>query len=223
MNKSETVQVIGRAPPVTMTFLELVDFFLKLPGQRRFIMLAGPQGSGKSYLAKALWRLKDGDFHLFKRLSTDKISKRSPWLGEEEVLSLYEEELKAALQAGRNIIDDNLNACAKVRAKALGLARKYGYDHIYLVYIELTLEQCLEHNAMRKRQTPEWIVRAVWDKFYKSGLPTAQEGAVIKITPTALDQSYEVSFSAHEPGFAEEKSEKQSSWLSWFRWLLFWK
>ena len=68
------------------TLPELLQYFQAQPKSRRLIVMAGPQGSGKSYLAKRLKRLRSDDcgYRLFKRLSADKLKKRSPWLTDAE-------------------------------------------------------------------------------------------------------------------------------------------
>lgn len=187
------------------SFAELVSYFDVPPGSRRFILLAGPQGSGKSYFAKRLRRKKSNDFRVFKRLSTDKLLKRSPWLTESEVVVLYGQKLEDSLRRGSNIVDDNLNVKASVRNKTLSLARKYGYVDISIVYFDLSLSECLARNDKRRRQSVEWIVGRVWEMFYQGGIPSCKEARVMRVEKLSDTQTYRLTVSPYiEP--AQTKS-----------------
>ena len=183
------------------TLPELLQYFQAQPKSRRLIVMAGPQGSGKSYLAKRLKRLRSDDcgYRLFKRLSADKLKKRSPWLTDAEAEREYMTALKRSLENAHNIVDDNLNASDWVRKKVIDLARSHGYEHISIVYIDLPLARCLSRNAARSRPTADWIVRKVWEKFYRDGLPQACEAEVIRIKPLDDRVSYELSVTEYKP------------------------
>lgn len=200
------------------SFAELVSYFDAPPGSRRFVLLAGPQGSGKSYFAKRLRRKKGNDFSVFKRLSADKLLKRAPWLTESQVNALYGQKLEEALQRGLNIVDDNLNVKASVRAKTLTLARRYGYTDIAIVYFDLSLSECLARNDKRRRRAVDWIVSRVWEMFYQGGTPSCDEASVLRVERLPDTQTYRLTVS---PYIAPVESQSRWVWSRIWRGMRF--
>ena len=152
----------------------------ELPAQPRLLIMVGPQGAGKSTIAKAV--KKRG----YKRLSYDRLAKRNPFVNDNWLERRYNEWLAKSLCAGSNIVDDNLNTDKARRKRTIDKALAAGYTDIRLVYLDTSLELCLAQNAMRERRTPEWIVERAWRDFQQNGLPSVGEAAVIvRILPSS--------------------------------------
>lgn len=190
-----------------MDATELIDYLRGAPCQKRFLLFSGPQGSGKSTLAKAIRARQTDDFRSFKRLSADRLRKRSPWLSDDAALTAYAARLEKWLSKGLNIVDDNVNSTDGARTKTIVCARAHGYKDIAIVSFEVPLAVCLEQNRERKRPVPEWIVEKVWLHFHERGRPAQTEARIIRITPA--DQAGRFSVEEQEetaaPGAARER------------------
>lgn len=196
----------------TITNPELVELLTKAPCHRRFIMLVGTQGSGKTTLAKAI--RKEG----FKRLSYDKLAKRQPWLTESELDRTYARWQDKHLSNGANIVEDNLNTDRGVRAQTLKEVRNKGYVDIILIHLDMPLTVCLEQNGKRKqkqRKAADWEVREVWRRFNTKGLPEPSEAVIIRLRPTDEDGVYEYCrFEARQAETVEPKVGRLKAWLN---------
>ena len=198
----------------TITVPELVEMLVQAPCQRRYIMLVGTQGSGKSTIAKAI---RDRGF---KRLSYDKLAKRRPWLSESDLDKTFAAWLDKRLAKGCNIVDDNLNTEEKVRRQTLAQVRKCGYE-VILLHLDMPLAVCQEQNLRRERQAPAWAVEKVWRRFNESGLPTSAEGTIIRLNK--VDAEGDCEFERIESTYVAAAPPSQS-WLlgilTWFGGLL---
>jgi predicted kinase len=178
VNLDEIVQLLTEAPSELLAQPRLT---------KRFILMVGPQGAGKSTIAKAI--KKQG----YKRLSYDRLAKRNPFVNDNWLERRYNEWLAKSLAAKSNIVDDNLNTIRERRKRIIDKALAAGYTDIRMVYIDAPLELCLAQNAQRERQTPEWILKRAWLDFQQNGLPTPGEAAVIvRILPTSEAEVFQV-------------------------------
>jgi predicted kinase len=121
--------------------------------------MIGLPGSGKSFLAQQLLRLYP-HYHL---ISTDAIraqlfgdeSIQGPWLG---IQAQIQRQLQQAVTQGVGAIYDATNAQRHHRRDLIQLARESGFNPILGIWIQTTLQQCLQRNQQRFRQVPPEII-----------------------------------------------------------------
>jgi predicted kinase len=149
-------------------------------------MLSGSDASGKSTLAKAL-KKQFG----FVRLSLDKMGRKEPDL---IVMNLLEahfyKRMRAKLNAGKSVVDDNMNLTEDVRSAALMIARKARIRQVWIVHLQVRLDQALEWNKGRELQANPILLEAAWHN-YQENLPQTSEGPVLHVKPLD-DGTYEV-------------------------------
>ncbi|GAP97144.1 AAA family ATPase [Leptolyngbya sp. NIES-2104] len=136
------------------------------------ILLIGLPGSGKSTFARSLHS------HI---ISTDAI--RAQLFGEEaiqgswlkiwlEVRSQFDQAVHSIQQGEIEFaIYDATNAVRKQRRAAIALARKCGFTKITGVWINPSIEVCLERNKARSRVVPEAVIHRMARRLY--GAPPA--------------------------------------------------
>lgn len=117
------------------------------------------------------------------RLSADKISKCNPALSEGAIIGAYTARLEKWLSKGLNIIDHNLNATRTAREKTVARARFHGYTGIVIVFFEVLLSVCIEHNRSRRSPVAQWALEKVWRQFNGPGRPSSQEALIIRFVP----------------------------------------
>lgn len=188
---------------------QLVELLTEPQQQRRYIMLVGTQGAGKSTIAKAI---RDRGF---QRLSYDRLVKRNPWLAlsDGKLEETYSQWRDKHLAKGSNIVDDNPNTLPSVRRQTLNKVRESGYSDIVLIHLDMPLALCLQQNRRRPRQSPDWLIERVWRQFNENGLPTAQEGEIFRISPTEIDGIYFFQRFAYAP-LGEEPGPQASAQTS---------
>lgn len=164
---------------VTLSLQELLDHLSKKPCKKRYIMLCGAQGSGKTTIAEEL--AKRG----FVFLSMDKMVEDEPILATmlQRLHAQFFGAFEAALARGDNIVDDNMNVARSERAAALKMVRAAGYSDIVLVHLNVPLETCLERNAGRRSAVPEWILRRCWESLAGAERPSPAEAPLIRVAP----------------------------------------
>lgn len=164
---------------VMLSLSELLDQLAKQPCKKRFIMLCGAQGSGKTTIGEGLAARG------FRYLSMDKMVEVEPSLAMmyQELHCRFFTEFEAALKRGDNIVDDNQNISRSERSRALKVVRAAGYRDIVLVHLNVPLDVCLKRNASRADPVPEWIVEERWQKLSGEERPSPAEAPLIRVAP----------------------------------------
>ncbi len=138
-------------------------------------------GSGKSTVARSLHSCI---------ISTDAI--RAQLFGEEaiqgdwlkiwlEVRSQFQHAVDAIVSGEIEFaIYDATNAVRKQRRAAIALARKSGFTHITGIWINPSIEVCLQRNRLRSRQVPEAVIYRMARRLY--GAPPALEEGLDELT-----------------------------------------
>lgn len=167
---------------VVLSLDELIDHLAK-PGKKRYIMLVGAQGSGKSAIAEKL--ASRGFFYL----SMDKMVDDEPSLAMMyQVLNQrFYAQFDAALKRGDNIVDDNLNVNREARTDNIKRVRAAGYRDIMIVHLQVPLAVCQERNAGRLRPVPEHIVERTWQSLAGGDRPSPVEGPLVRVQPEDND------------------------------------
>jgi predicted kinase len=174
-----------------MTRDEVLNLLAGAPNSKRFIMMIGIPGSGKSNLAKALVKMG------VERLCTDRIQKRNPMIAIQPYLLLdhFYGLLKLGLKQGRRIVDDNPNLRAGSRRKVLKMVAAAGYTDVVLVHMDTPLELCLRRNKQRSRIISDADVLDKWREFGRYGALSSSEGRIIRIVSQSVDETlFEVEF-----------------------------
>lgn len=164
---------------VVISIDELIEHLVKNPCKKRYIMLVGAQGSGKSAIAEKL--ASRGFFYL----SMDKMVDDEPSLAlmlqalNQRFFALFD----AALKRGDNIVDDNLNVSREARIDNIKRVRAAGYRDIMIVHLEVPLSVCQKRNAGRVRPVPEHIVERTWNSLATGDRPSPIEGSLVRVQP----------------------------------------
>ncbi|MBY0552567.1 MAG: ATP-binding protein [Candidatus Obscuribacterales bacterium] len=168
---------------VVLSLQELVADLTKAPCKKRYIMLVGPQGSGKSVIAELL--ASRGFFYL----SMDKMVDEEPSLALmlQHLNQRFFAQFDEALKRGDNIVDDNLNVTRDERSDAIKRVRAAGYRDIMIVHLEVPLSVCQQRNAARLRPVPEWIVERCWNSLAGIDRPSPIEGPLVRVQPEDND------------------------------------
>lgn len=147
---------------------------------KRLILLVGVPGSGKTTLARKL--IKKG----FERLCADDI--RHELYGDaaqqgdaKQVMSVFFKRLENQLEAGRNIVVDNMNVKIEHRKEIIDRAEQFKYSDIQLWVLDTPLTVCLERNKQRQRQVPEEVITRSFNTLTRYGQPRLIEGKVVRI------------------------------------------
>jgi predicted kinase len=118
-------------------------------------------------------------------ISTDAI--RAQLFGDEAIqgswlkiwLEVRSQFQQAATAIAANEIEfaiyDATNAVRKQRRSAISLARKSGFTYITGVWVNPTIEICLERNRKRSRQVPEEVIHRMARRLYGAP-PSFEEG-----------------------------------------------
>ncbi|BAU10807.1 hypothetical protein LEP3755_12990 [Leptolyngbya sp. NIES-3755] len=143
----------------------------------RLILLIGLPGSGKSTFARSLSHTRI--------ISTDAI--RAQLFGEEAIQGSWLKiwlEVRSQFDQAINAIENNeiefaiydaTNAVRKQRRAAISLARKCGFTEIIGVWINPSIEICLERNKLRSRIVPEEVIYRMARRLYGAP-PAVDEG-----------------------------------------------
>ncbi|MGB3536512.1 MAG: AAA family ATPase [Microcoleaceae cyanobacterium] len=127
--------------------------------QPQLIMMIGLPGSGKSFLAQQLLKLHPS-YHL---ISTDAIraqlfgheSIQGPWLA---IFTQIKQQFQQAVTQTAGAIYDATNAQRRHRRDLIQLARESGFNPIIGIWVQTSVEQCLQRNQHRSRQVPQEII-----------------------------------------------------------------
>jgi predicted kinase len=162
----------------------------------RLIFLIGLPGSGKSFLAAHLAHQHPGQV----LISTDAI--RAQLFGDESVQGTWrliqleiqrqmQQAVQQMLEASPAAIYDATNTRRKNRRAAIVLARSAGFRHITGVWLDPSLEICLERNRTRDRQVPEHVIYRMYRQL-RGAPPSLSDGLDCLQRYTALNLSTEM-------------------------------
>jgi predicted kinase len=132
----------------------------------RLILLIGLPGSGKSTLAQCLIRDRVGQY----LISTDAI--RAQLFGDEAVQGPWDLVWREIQRQFRDAIEqisqnngqdgtaiyDATNAVRRNRRTAIDLARAVGFSRIIALWLDNSVECCLERNRGRSRRVPDEVI-----------------------------------------------------------------
>jgi predicted kinase len=145
---------------------------------KRLILLVGVPGSGKTTLAQSL--IKKG----FECLCADDIRQELYGNAAEQgdpkaVFAIFFERLEALLEAGKEIVIDNINIKFDHRQQIIERAQKAKYTDIQLWVLDVPLAVCLERNKKRERKVPEDVITNSFNTLNRHGKPKNEEGQVV--------------------------------------------
>ncbi len=148
--------------------------------------MVGIPGSGKSTLAK---RLADKGYAVLnadtfrEQLWGDANDQREP----DKVFELFFKNMDELLDAGKDIVIDNVNSNPRHREQIINKAKLKGYTDIQLWVLDIPLETCLERNRKRNRNVPEDIVTKMHNTINGLGRPKRHEGRIVIVRPGRQD------------------------------------
>ncbi|NJK38961.1 MAG: AAA family ATPase [Oscillatoriales cyanobacterium SM2_3_0] len=123
------------------------------------ILMIGLPGSGKSFLSQQLIQNHYPEYCL---TSTDQI--RARLFGDEAIqghwLQVWQQVEQQFYQGMLypGLIYDATNTQRRHRREVVDLARTVGFQRIMGIWVNLSLQICLERNQQRSRQVPEEII-----------------------------------------------------------------
>ncbi|OZH52882.1 ATPase AAA [Hydrocoleum sp. CS-953] len=142
----------------------------------RLIILIGLPASGKSTLAKKILTR----YPQCQLVSTDAIRAQlfgdeaiqGPWL---QVWQQVQQQFHEAVSQTSLAIYDATNAQRGGRKEVINLARETGFSHITGIWLDKSLELCLQRNKQRKRQVPEEVIIKMYRQLTDAP-PSCEEG-----------------------------------------------
>lgn len=142
----------------------------------RLIILIGLPASGKSTLARQIV----SKYPQCRLISTDAI--RAKLFGDEAIqgpwLQVWQEvqyQFQQAVTQTSLAIYDATNAQGQQRRQAIALARETGFSYITGLWLDKSLELCLERNKQRQRQVPEEVIMKMYQQLIDAP-PSCAEG-----------------------------------------------
>lgn len=93
----------------------------------------------------------------------------------EQAWRIAYDRVQSTLEAGRAVIFDATNADPVKRQQLINFCRQHGADKVYALWLQATLEQCLQRNEMRKRVVPPTVVRRYY-RMIQSAPPCIGDG-----------------------------------------------
>ena len=161
--------------------IKLLDLLLEVTTKPKAIFLAGPAGSGKSYVSKQLLpsdlkviNVDDTYVELLKAaglgtkiadFSQDQLSQAAKLMGQAQKAT---KEKYAQLSAAKNnIVIDGTGAASKPLLKKKQELEALGYDTL-MIMIWVSPYTSLERNAQRDRALPPAIVLRTWRDVNKN-------------------------------------------------------
>ncbi|MDJ0516478.1 MAG: AAA family ATPase [Trichodesmium sp. MO_231.B1] len=142
----------------------------------RLIILIGLPASGKSTLARKIV----SKYPQCKLISTDAI--RAQLFGDEAIqgswLQVWQEvqqQFHQAVSQTSLAIYDATNTQRRRRKELIDLAREIGFSYITGLWLDKSLELCLERNKRRKRQVPEEVIIKM-SRQLTDAPPSCEEG-----------------------------------------------
>ena len=130
-------------------------------------VLCGLPGSGKTTLSRSLAEQHDVTLHAFDALPGAFSPSRC-----EAVRAQMWADIAEDLRAGRNVVCDDVHTLLKWRKGLLSATEGIPCEKV-LVVMDTPLDECLRRNASRERQLPDFVVKAIAQKFEP---PTLDDG-----------------------------------------------
>ncbi|MGD1704053.1 AAA family ATPase [Dapis sp. BLCC M229] len=142
----------------------------------RLIILIGLPASGKSTLARKIV----SRYPRCQLISTDAIRAQlfgdeaiqGPWL---QVWQEVQQQFHQAVSLKSLAIYDATNTQRRRRKELIELARETGFSYITGLWLDKSLELCLERNKQRQRQVPEEVIMKM-SRQLTNVLPSCEEG-----------------------------------------------
>ncbi len=142
----------------------------------RLIILIGLPGSGKSTLARKIVTR----YLQCRLISTDAIRGQlfgnegiqGPWL---QVWQEVQQQFHQAVSQTSLVIYDATNTQRRRRREVIDLARETGFSYITGLWLDKSLELCLERNKQRQRQVPEEVIMKMYRQLTDAP-PSCEEG-----------------------------------------------
>lgn len=142
----------------------------------RLIIFIGLPASGKSTLARQII----AQYPQCQLISTDAIRAKlfgdeaiqGPWL---QVWQQVQQQFHQAVTQKSLAIYDATNAQRRRRREAIAFARETGFSHITGLWLDKSLELCLERNKQRQRQVPEAVILKMYRQLTDTP-PSCEEG-----------------------------------------------
>jgi len=130
-----------------------------------YVMVGAP-GSGKTTYANKLAATENAVI-----VSGDDI--RAELYGSAEVQGNWGEiwgriDELVSESCGMPVILDGTHYRKDYRSEAIQLLRSYGYERVEAVIVDVTLAKCLERNAQRTRQVPDYVIKEMHGKLQSS-------------------------------------------------------
>lgn len=134
----------------------------------KFVMMAGPSGSGKSWYAEVVWKNIE-PYNIV--ISTDAI--REQLFGDascqdkpQKVFGLAYKLITKYLKEGYNVLFDATNLRARNRMRVLKMVKELGVvDWFELVIIKTDLETCIAAQERRDRKVPIEVIERQFKTF----------------------------------------------------------
>ena len=201
--------------------IRLLDLLLEINNQPKAIFLAGPAGSGKSYISKQLIpsnmqviNIDDTYEDLLKKsglgmkqkdFTPDELSQAAKLMGQAQ--SVTREKYAKALESLQNIVIDGTGAASKPLLKKKQQLEELGYKTFMLMLYVSPLTS-LKRNAERDRSLMPSIVLRTWrDVNQNIGLYKNEFGKdFILINNNPEDANLEYSQELIAPYFADSKA-----------------
>lgn len=139
----------------------------------KLLMLKGLPASGKSTYAKRLvqegWVEVNRD-DLRKELITGKWNPRK----ERKVIKARNERIRAALEAGKNVVNSDTNLHPKNEATMRNVASEYSVE-FQVKFFEIDLATAVERDLGRKDSVGERVIRQMWERYIRPTLVVEQD------------------------------------------------
>lgn len=138
----------------------------------KLIMMVGLPGSGKSTYAEKIAKEFNATVFSSDALRKELYGSEAVQDHNEEVFDILMKRMSIALERGENVVFDAMNINSKNRRHTLRMIDRYHCEK-YAMVVATPYEVCLERNAKRERNVPEWAIKRAYMNFT---MPTIREG-----------------------------------------------
>lgn len=124
----------------------------------RFIICRGLPASGKSTWAKE-WVMRDPEHRVRINQDDIRLMLGKYWVPARELIvsTIQQEAVLAVMNFGVDIVIDNTNLNKKVVDAYVKVAEKFKYTVEYKDFFNVSLGECIRHNAIRNASLPKDI------------------------------------------------------------------
>ena len=129
-----------------------------------FLMLVGLPGSGKSYKAKKLAEQYNANIHSSDSIREELLGDVNSQDANNVVFTTLHNRVKEDLRNGKNCIYDATNISYKRRMAFLQELKNIQCEKI-CVLMATPYDMCLENNAARDRNVPEYVIERMYRQF----------------------------------------------------------